>query len=244
MTNKKVASEIAVGIILLITIVIGGIFWVQNKESMISDQVLVENQEPAAQTPAEKEGVLCTQDAKLCDDGSYVSRTGPKCEFSACPTVNEDGDQSTEFMFEAPADWQTYKNDKYAFELKYPKGWVAKIEQWKDMPGEDSGRLGFIYIGKAPIGEKKEISGDIWKNGYPLEDLKNPGPVVSSKEIMWKREGIKIIEIDSIGQDINGDYKIRNFILYSDTSNIVRLGCEKKDIDICTNIVSTLKFVE
>jgi hypothetical protein len=31
MTNKKIASEIAIGIILLLTIVIGGIFWVQSK---------------------------------------------------------------------------------------------------------------------------------------------------------------------------------------------------------------------
>jgi len=30
--------------------------------------------------------VVCTQEAKLCPDGSYVGRTGPKCEFSACPT--------------------------------------------------------------------------------------------------------------------------------------------------------------
>lgn len=28
--------------------------------------------------------VLCTQEAKLCPDGSYVGRSGPKCEFSAC----------------------------------------------------------------------------------------------------------------------------------------------------------------
>ncbi len=29
--------------------------------------------------------VACTQDAKLCPDGSYVSRTGLKCEFATCP---------------------------------------------------------------------------------------------------------------------------------------------------------------
>jgi len=28
----------------------------------------------------------CTQEAKQCSDGSYVGRTGPKCEFAACPT--------------------------------------------------------------------------------------------------------------------------------------------------------------
>lgn len=27
---------------------------------------------------------VCTQDAKLCPDGSYVSRTGPNCEFTEC----------------------------------------------------------------------------------------------------------------------------------------------------------------
>lgn len=29
--------------------------------------------------------IYCTQEAKLCSDGSYVGRTGLKCEFSACP---------------------------------------------------------------------------------------------------------------------------------------------------------------
>jgi hypothetical protein len=29
---------------------------------------------------------VCTQEAKLCPDGSAVGRTGPNCEFTACPT--------------------------------------------------------------------------------------------------------------------------------------------------------------
>jgi hypothetical protein len=28
--------------------------------------------------------IACTQEAKLCPDGSYVGRTGPNCEFQAC----------------------------------------------------------------------------------------------------------------------------------------------------------------
>ncbi|MBI2024641.1 MAG: tryptophan-rich sensory protein [Candidatus Harrisonbacteria bacterium] len=32
-----------------------------------------------------REWVACTQDAKLCPDGSYVGRVGPSCEFAACP---------------------------------------------------------------------------------------------------------------------------------------------------------------
>lgn len=30
----------------------------------------------------------CTQEAKLCPDGSAVGRTGPNCEFAQCPTVH------------------------------------------------------------------------------------------------------------------------------------------------------------
>ena len=36
---------------------------------------------------AQSEGsVMCTQEAKLCPDGSYVGRTGLNCAFAACPT--------------------------------------------------------------------------------------------------------------------------------------------------------------
>jgi|GEM_PF-1710713 len=30
--------------------------------------------------------LMCTQEAKICPDGSAVGRTGPNCEFAACPS--------------------------------------------------------------------------------------------------------------------------------------------------------------
>ncbi len=33
----------------------------------------------------EEEPIACTMDAKLCSDGSYVSRVAPDCEFALCP---------------------------------------------------------------------------------------------------------------------------------------------------------------
>jgi len=36
-------------------------------------------------------GVACTMEAKICSDGTAVGRTGPNCEFAACP--GEDGDE-------------------------------------------------------------------------------------------------------------------------------------------------------
>lgn len=35
------------------------------------------------QKPSEQ--IFCTQEALICPDGSYVGKTGPKCEFKACP---------------------------------------------------------------------------------------------------------------------------------------------------------------
>jgi len=32
------------------------------------------------------DSVFCTADVKECPDGSYVSRSGPNCEFAECPT--------------------------------------------------------------------------------------------------------------------------------------------------------------
>ncbi|KKU52080.1 MAG: Ricin B lectin, partial [Parcubacteria group bacterium GW2011_GWA2_47_10] len=33
--------------------------------------------------------IVCTQEVKLCSDGSYVSRKSPTCEFAACPVANQ-----------------------------------------------------------------------------------------------------------------------------------------------------------
>jgi len=38
--------------------------------------------------------VACTMEAKLCPDGSYVGRTGPKCEFTPCPSSVVSGKQA------------------------------------------------------------------------------------------------------------------------------------------------------
>lgn len=41
------------------------------------------------------EQIACTMDARVCPDGSYVGRTGPNCEFAACPTTSTSTVNST-----------------------------------------------------------------------------------------------------------------------------------------------------
>ncbi len=40
------------------------------------------------ETAASSSPVTCTMDTKLCNDGSYVGRSGPNCEFATCPTTS------------------------------------------------------------------------------------------------------------------------------------------------------------
>lgn len=53
--------------------------------------------------------VHCSNDAKLCADGSTVLRSGPQCEFVACPSAY--GEQS---------NWQTTKDESSGVTFKYP----------------------------------------------------------------------------------------------------------------------------
>lgn len=51
----------------------------------------------------------CDNDAKLCPDGSTVLRSGPQCEFAACPS-----------MFGEAREWQNRKDPKSDISFKYP----------------------------------------------------------------------------------------------------------------------------
>lgn len=60
----------------------------ETKESETdSAEVIPENLVDLEATTTAKTPTACTMDAKACPDGSYVGRTGPNCEFAACPTV-------------------------------------------------------------------------------------------------------------------------------------------------------------
>ncbi len=77
MNNKPLIITLVIVIFIL-----GGLFYIYNPE-------------PVEIGNNEEENVVCTMDALLCPDGSYVGRVPPDCQFEACPipddAVMEDG---------------------------------------------------------------------------------------------------------------------------------------------------------
>ncbi len=65
--NQRGIAPIIIILIVVGVLVVGGSGYYAIKKS----------QKPAVQA--------CTQEAKICPDGSSVGRTGPNCEFTACP---------------------------------------------------------------------------------------------------------------------------------------------------------------
>lgn len=70
----------------------------------------------------EPEPVFCTQEAKLCPDGSYVGRTGPKCEFATCPATGDDD------------SWKTYTDDASGVSFRYPEKLTTEYISIVDWP--------------------------------------------------------------------------------------------------------------
>src|SRR3989304_2299869 len=58
--------------------------------------------------------VVCTQEARECPGGYWVSRQPPDCQFAPCPS-------------ELTAGWKRYVSEKFAFAISYPPGATPKI---------------------------------------------------------------------------------------------------------------------
>lgn len=75
-------GKVATAIIILATFILAGVaIFTAIRLYQLRNQAVAPNV-PSSQPHAQ---VVCPQDAKVCPDGSSVGRTGPNCEFPACP---------------------------------------------------------------------------------------------------------------------------------------------------------------
>jgi hypothetical protein len=79
--HKTLKIQVAAGIIILISVVLGTSFWAMS-ESVDTTPVFVK-------IGKKQQEQFCTQEAMECPDGSYVGRSGSKCEFAECPSIKK-----------------------------------------------------------------------------------------------------------------------------------------------------------
>ncbi|MFZ2975804.1 MAG: Gmad2 immunoglobulin-like domain-containing protein [Candidatus Moraniibacteriota bacterium] len=78
--NKKISTTLAFSVIIILAIFLAGISFYLWKG------IKTENS-PLVNLPRKNKIVACTEEAKVCPDGSAVGRTAPNCEFSPCPEI-------------------------------------------------------------------------------------------------------------------------------------------------------------
>jgi len=81
---------------------------------------------PGHNTPIEPGQAACTLEAKQCPDGSYVGRSGPNCEFAACPEVKSE--------VKSIEGWKTMIDQKNGVTFQYPASLGTKYIHTVDWP--------------------------------------------------------------------------------------------------------------
>lgn len=99
--------------------------------------------------------VFCTQEAKLCSDGSYVGRTGPNCEFAKCPGESDSSGSLINSF--SGAYWQCYdgKEFKDSASCKTSEAWKIDAKKFCDghcyTDGSKCGVNSFSVIGECRV---------------------------------------------------------------------------------------------
>lgn len=211
--------------------------------------------------------VACTEDARLCPDGSYVARIPPKCDFAPCPTIQPTIDPT--------AGWKTYSNNEYGFSVKYPTTWeVIDITNEPVAIGVGKGGtsvttpLKEFYSNKfnqdveltITIFGPKDIRplvptkvGGFWISGIRLEIAKGDKDkeIANFSATEYKTENIIVnsIAVTKISRVVTGERKpaattalfTKNELLYKLSNDAPGLGHGN---DIFDQILQTFKFLD
>jgi hypothetical protein len=118
--NQNIPTKIGAMILVIIAITALTFVWYVEKNQPEINNDVVSNISPKVKlpkNPTNKNQVVCTAEAKKCPDGSYVSKTGSKCEFSECSIPKKDS--ANKEIIESNG-WKTQINNNDGYALSYP----------------------------------------------------------------------------------------------------------------------------
>lgn len=83
--QPKISSTFAISVIVVLAVLFGWLIWLTGSVEELGRKTVDTNANQSGSNGGNT-GIACTQEAKLCPDGkTSVGRTGPNCEFTACP---------------------------------------------------------------------------------------------------------------------------------------------------------------
>lgn len=217
-----------IALIVIAVIIAGVVYWQINKSSSVA---------PAQPIASSTSPVACTEEAKICPDGSAVGRQGPNCEFAECPAAK---------VISGTEDWKTYKNDKYGYEINYPSIWKMN---------ESNNALSHDLVLGNPLEGKQTYS-------FGLQVLTNKDNRTSKQLAESEvKEGEVIKEVTIAGQSVYGRYNVfdidqRSEILYLVNNGYLytfRFPVPRENLNLANpiennktvyKIISTFKFTK
>ncbi len=154
------------------------------------------------------EGIPCTADAKLCPDGSSVGRTGPNCEFAACPGMN--ANTNVNASADVTKDWTMHLNEK-GWSIRFPKTYqqsitrgftkpdsVVKVAESTDIDSQYA-----IYIEEYP-NDASNRSTYAWQSGGYQEPY--PAGFVDKESVALGNIEATRFKVNVTGQDVHYYY--------------------------------------
>jgi len=185
----------------------------------------------------------CTEEAKICPDGSAVGRTGPNCEFAPCPN---------QAVADETAGWKTYNDPEYQFQIRYPPELILELNAIG--PGSEGAVLSGTKI-HLPEGVSSEEGGTIgiFILSTPLDVLvvareKSAKSKVTQIEVAEQRaqkiewfESLGATGITTFNQSVFFTYKGATY----EASLFINNSSPKKEefLEIYNQILSTFKFL-
>ena len=190
--EKNISTGFGITVIFLIAVFLAVAFYFSGRTDEIYSFL---NQDKSS---------VCTEEAKICPDGSAVGRTGVNCEFAACP-----GKSAADI-----SSWKTYQSTEFGYEIKYPTSFgepfsphnsgnpIAIVSQ--QTPGL-SVQVQFFLIAFGPINNLEEaykisIRGNSYQEKYKKSITFNGTPAIEYAGINNSKDVHALVGI------LNGEY--------------------------------------